>query len=59
MISEFQSINWQTVFSLEQDSSSMFSSFYNVMSTIIDKLLLSNSPRGNANSSQNHGLLLH
>ena len=37
MISEFQAINWQTVISSEQDSSSTFSSFYNVMSTIIDK----------------------
>ena len=37
MISEFQTINWQTVISSEQDSSSTFSSFYNVMSTIIDK----------------------
>ena len=37
MISEFQNINWQTVISSEQDFSSTFSSFYNVMSTIIDK----------------------
>ena len=37
MISEFQTINWQTVISSEQDSSSTLSSFYNVMSTIIDK----------------------
>ena len=37
MISEFQTINWQTVISSEQDSSSTFSSFYNVLSTIIDK----------------------
>ena len=37
MISEFQSINWQTVISIQQDSSSIFSSYYNVMSTIIDK----------------------
>ena len=37
MISEFQSINWETINSSEQDSSSIFSSFYNVISTIIDK----------------------
>ena len=40
MISEFQTINWQTVISSEQDFSSTFSSFYNVMSTIIDKHIL-------------------
>ena len=37
IIGEFQTINWQTVISSEQDSSSTFSSFYNAMSTIIDK----------------------
>lgn len=36
MISEFQTIDWQTVISSEQDFSSTFSAFYNVMSTIID-----------------------
>ena len=39
MISEFQTINnyWQTVVSSEQDPLSTFISFYNLISTIIDK----------------------
>ena len=41
MISEFQTINnyWQTVISSEQDPLSTFTSFYNLISTIIDKYI--------------------
>ena len=37
LLSDFQLINWQTVLSSEEDPSAMFCSFYNKISTIIDK----------------------